>query len=199
MNERFHRAIALIDAENGQDPNYELVNGERVPRELLYSRRLTEWLLRLDPKASEALQLAARSQHLCRWKVPRAGYAATRSGYHQWKNDLKRFHADQSAEILATAGYNAEVIERVRALNLKEGFPTDAECRTLEDALCLMFLEFQFAELAIKTDAEKVVNALQKSWKKMSEQAREAALKLEYNQTQRTLLACALTAHQAAS
>lgn len=199
MNERFQRAIALIDAENSQDPNFDLLNGERIPREMLYSRRLTEWVLKLAPDASEALRLAARAQHICRWKIPRSQYPATRPGYHQWKNELKRFHAEAAGEILTRAGYDVAVIARVRDLNLKTGFPADKESRTLEDALCLMFMEFQFADLAQKTDADKVVNALQKSWKKMSEKAREAALKLSYNEGQKTLLQRALEPHQARS
>ena len=199
MNERFQKAIALIDAENSKDPNFDVSEGERVPKELLYSRRLTEWVLKLDSNASEALQLAARSQHICRWKIPRSQYPATRVGYHQWKNDLKRFHAEATGVILREAGYDATLIERVRALNLKAGFPEDEESRTLEDALCLMFLEFQFAELSEKTEAEKVVNALQKSWKKMTEKAREAALKLSYNEKQKALLERAFEAHQARS
>ncbi|MGZ8920906.1 MAG: DUF4202 family protein, partial [Limisphaerales bacterium] len=91
MNERFQRAIGLIDAENAKDPNFEVVEGQRVPWELLYSQRLTEWVLRLDGNAPEALRLAARSQHICRWKIPRGTYPPTRVGYHQWRNELKRF------------------------------------------------------------------------------------------------------------
>src|SRR5687768_13196830 len=129
MNARFQQAIALIDEQNAQDPNREDVNGRPVPRELLYSQRLTTWVLRLNPSASEALLLAARSQHICRWKIPRSQYPATRPGYHQWKNDLKRFHANLSGEILSQARYDAETIARVRSLNLKEGFPVDPETR----------------------------------------------------------------------
>ncbi|MGZ8898984.1 MAG: DUF4202 family protein, partial [Limisphaerales bacterium] len=113
--------------------------------------------------------------------------------------ELKRFHAKAAGEILRGVGYEAEMIERVRALNMKEGFPAEAESRTLEDALCLMFLEYQFAELAQKAEGEKVVNALQKSWKKMTERAREAALKLNYNPRQKALLQQALHGHQASS
>jgi hypothetical protein len=33
----------------------------------------------------------------------------------------------------------------------------------LEDALCLVFLQYQLTDLAAKTDDEKVINALKKS------------------------------------
>ena len=199
MNPRFQQAIALIDAENSRDPNVEIIDGRPVARELLYSQRLIEWLLRLEPAASEPLQLAARSQHICRWRIPRAKYPATRAGYHQWKNDLKKFHADLTSQILAQVGYDVSTIARVHSLNLKEGFPQDAETRTLEDALCLVFLEFQFGALAEKAESGKVINALQKSWTKMTPNARTAALRLPFSPTQRELLERALATNQVTS
>jgi hypothetical protein len=199
MNARFEQAVALIDAENAKDPNSDSLDGKPVPRELLYAQRLTNWILRLNPNASEALRLAARSQHICRWKIPRAQYPATRPGYHAWKNDLKKFHAEVTSSLLRSVGYDENMIARVHALNLKQGFPADAECRTLEDALCLMFLEFQFRELAQKSTPEKMINALRKSWGKMTAQAREAALTLPFSESERVLLQAALHPHQVTS
>ena len=199
MNERFERAIALIDEENSRDPNHELLNGQPVPRELLYSQRLTDWVLRLEPNASEALRLAARSQHIARWKIPRNSYPEGRAGYLKWRNDLKQFHADLTAETLRSAKYDDSTITRVRALNLKQGFPTDPEAQTIEDALCLVFLQYQFSELAAKLSPEKVVNALRKSWNKMSDKARRAALQLPFDAQEKSLLQQALALHQGIS
>jgi len=80
----------------------------------------------------------------------------------------------------------------VQDLNLKKNFPADADCRVLEDALCLVFLEFQFAALAAKTDDEKMINALRKSWEKMTEAARAEALKLKYGEREMSLIQRAL-------
>ena len=199
MNDRFERAIALIDEENSRDPNHELVSGQPTPRELLYSQRLTDWVLRLDPNASEPLRLAARSQHIARWKIPRTGYPDGRAGYLKWRNDLKHLHADLTTDILRRVGYDAGTIERVRTLNLKQDLSTDPEVQTLEDALCLVFLQFQFSELAAKLPADKVVNALRKSWNKMSAKGRQAALTLPLNEQEKSLLAQALVADQGVS
>jgi hypothetical protein len=62
----------------------------------------------------------------------------------------------------------------------------------LEDALCLIFLEHQLAPLADKTDEDKVIVALQKSWQKMSPAGREEALKLSYGAREKGLLEKAL-------
>ncbi|HUA64424.1 MAG TPA: DUF4202 domain-containing protein [Alphaproteobacteria bacterium] len=189
MNEKFKTALRRFDEENSRDPVRE--NGQ--PRELLYAQRLTDWVLRLSPNASESLRLAARCQHLCRWEIPRANYPMTRPGYLKWRTDLKKFHAQRAGQILREVGYDDEIVRRVQDLNLKKNFPGDPDCRVLEDALCLVFLEFQFAELAAKTDDDKMINALRKSWEKMTEAGRAEALKLKYGEREKALIEQALT------
>jgi phosphosulfolactate phosphohydrolase-like enzyme len=191
-SEKFARAIRRFDEENSRDPNVQMVNGVTRPRELVYAEWLTDWILKLCPNASEPLRLAARCQHICRWMSPRESYPMTREGYLKWRAELKKFHAQKSGEILREVGYPEDVIERVQALNLKKDFPRDPESRVLEDALCLVFLEHQFAELASKTDDDKMIVALQKSWKKMTPAARTEALKLSYGPHETALLERAL-------
>jgi hypothetical protein len=189
---RFEAALRRFDAENARDPNVETADGLAQPRELLYARRLSGWVLRLCPDASEELRLAARCQHLCRWEIPRNSHPMTRAGYLQWRATLKKFHAQRAGEILGELGYGGDVIRRVRDLNLKKNFPADPESRVLEDALCLVFLQFQLADLAAKTDEAKTINALQKSWQKMTGAARAEALKLNHGPREKALLEQAL-------
>jgi hypothetical protein len=185
---QFEAAIRRFDAENARDPNLE--NGR--PRELLYAHRLTGWVLQLCPDASEELRLAARCQHIRRWEIPRDSYPMTRAGYLKWRADLKIFHAQKAGEILRETGCDETVIRRVQDLNLKKNFPADPESRVLEDALCLVFLQFQLADLAGKTDEDKTINALRKSWAKMSGAGRAEALKLDFGPREKNLLQRAL-------
>jgi hypothetical protein len=190
--ERFKRALARFDEENSRDPNHEMIDGLQRPRELIYAQWLTDWVLRLCPDASEVLRLAARCQHLRRWEVPRNSYPMTRVGYLQWREGLKKFHAQRAGEILKEVDYPQEIIKRVQNLNLKKDFPKDPGTRVLEDALCLVFLEHQFADLAAKTAEDKMINAVQKTWKKMTEQARARALELPYGEKEQKIIAKAL-------
>ena len=191
-NARFEKALRRFDEENARDPNAETVEGVSHPRELLLARRLFDWVLRLCPNASEPLRLAARCQHLCRWTIPRASYPMDRAGYLRWRNDLKHFHARKAGEILREVGYDQETIQRVQELNLKKNFPADPESRVLEDALCLVFLQHQFADLAARTAEDKVINALRKSWNKMTPAAHAEALKLTFAPREQALLNKAL-------
>ena len=195
--ERFEAALRRFDEENARDPNLEKAQGIARPREALYAQRLSEWVLRLCPEATEELRLASRCQHLCRWMIPRESYPMSRSGYLRWREELKRFHAQKAGEILQEVGYGPELIARVQSLNLKRDFPNDPEGRVLEDALCLVFLEYQLADLAGKTSDEKVVNALQKSWLKMTSRAQELAKTINYGPREKELIVRALKLHAA--
>jgi hypothetical protein len=192
--QRFEAALQRFDEENSRDPNREEAGGTEHPRELIYAQWLTEWVLRLCPEASEELRLAARCQHICRWMVPRDSYPMTRAGYLQWREGLKKYHAQKAGEILREADYPEEVVARVQSLNLKKNFPGDPESQVLEDALCLVFLEHQFAALASKASDEKMINALQKTWNKMTPAAREIAMGLPYGAREKGLIERALGA-----
>jgi hypothetical protein len=192
VNSRFETAIQRFEAENAKDPNCESAAGKAFPRELLYARRLTDWVLKLEPAASEELRLAACCQHIRRWEIPRSEFPLDKAGYHRWRTRLKSFHAEIAGKILRECGYDEKIISRVQELNLKKRFPDDPESRTLEDALCLVFLEYQFKDLAARTDRDKILNALRKSWGKMTENARKIALCLPFEQRERELIAEAL-------
>ena len=185
---QFHQVLRRFDDENARDPNLITIGGTVQPRELFYAQRLTEWVLRLCPEASEVLQLAARCQHICRWMIPRNSYPMTRAGYLRWREELKRFHAQRSSEILREAGYPEEMIARVRELNLKKNLGEDPECQVLEDALCLETLQYQLGDLMDKTEPDKMVAILQKTWKKMSPAARQEALGLSFSDREKELL-----------
>jgi hypothetical protein len=186
--EQFRAAIAKIDEANSRDPSS--VRGE--PGEVVYSRRMSEWLERLEPNAGEALRLAARAQHIRRWEIPRGKYPITRAGYHQWRTALYSFHADAAAQVLWAVGYGEEIVARVRSLLRKEKLKSDPEMQTLEDVVCLVFLENYFADFAPKHDEEKVIGILRRTWKKMSERGHQAALGLELPDAARRLIQKAL-------
>src|ERR1700730_10157725 len=124
---RFQQVLRRFDDENARDPNLITIAGTVQPRELFYAQRLTDWVLRLCPEASEALQLAARCQHICRWMIPRNSYTMTRGGDLRWGDELKRFIVQRSSEILNEAGYQEEMIARVRELTLKKNLGEDPE------------------------------------------------------------------------
>lgn len=184
--------LELIDRANAADPHTEIADGVERPREWLYGQRMSTWLQRICPDASEHLKIAARGQHIRRWEVPRDTYPASREGYLQWRTYLYRFHADHLAELMAAAGYGAADIERVGYIVQKRGLKTDPEVQTLEDVICLVFLEHHLAGFAASQDPDKLVEIVRKTWRKMSERGHDFALQLPFSDAIRPLLAKAL-------
>jgi hypothetical protein len=190
--DRFDRAIRAIDASNAQDPTRIVVRGELRPKELAHSELVTEWVHALDAEPDEALLLAARAHHLRRWTVPRSSYPGGRAGYLRWRQTLHARHADDVAELLDTAGYDRATIGRVQDLVRKRGLGRDPQVQVLEDALCLVFLETQLSEIAGRLDAEKVVDILRKTSRKMSPAGIDATRRLELPDASSALLERAL-------
>lgn len=178
---RFETTIALIDKKNAEDINTYQVTGMNYPKELLYSQRMTRKLLQFEPNASKALQIAARAQHICRWQIPRDEYPMDRVGYLKWRETLKKMHAEITADILEQVGYDEQYIDRVSQLITKKRLKKNEESQTLEDTVCLVFLDYYFEEFAAKHPDEKVIDILKKTWKKMSKKGHEAALKLDFS------------------
>lgn len=177
-SQRLGAALKAFDDANAEDPNRIEAEGLEWPKELLYARQMTRWLERFAPDASEALQLAARCQHIRRWDIPRDSYPRDRVGYLKWRTELKHMHARIAGEILEKAGYEADMIARVQSLVKKERLKSDPEAQTLEDVVCLVFLENWFADFSKQHDPDKVVDIVAKTWKKMSPSGHRAALAL---------------------
>jgi hypothetical protein len=187
--DRLGRALAAIDAVNAEDPNRIEVRGESRPKELAHAELVSEWVIALDPNASEALLLAARAHHIRRWAIPRSDHPLGRAGYHAWRRALQALHADEAGRILHCAGYSENTIGRVQDLVRKRGLGRDPEVQVLEDALCLVFLETQFAALAGRLDDEKSLDVTRKTLAKMSPAAIQRAGEIELGEAERALLA----------
>ena len=189
---RFERVLAAIDRLNNEDPHLVPDRGARRPWELVHAERMSAWIERLAPHASELLRIAARGQHVRRWTILRDRYPRGRAGYLKWRETLKTFHADTVAGLMREAGYADEDVERVRLLMSKRRLGEDPETQTLEDALCLVFLETQFADLRAKTPADTMRQIVRKTWAKMSPAARAAAVALPLDDADRAFLRAAL-------
>lgn len=180
MNSMLTTVLKQIDQANNEDPNRECWQGELVAKEWLYGQRMSQCLALFAPEASELLQIAARGQHIQRWSISRSEYPEGRVGYKHWRTALGKFHAEKTAEIMLAAGYNNSDAERVKSLLQKKNLKQDPEVQTLEDIICLVFLEYYLADFANKHSEPKLVSIIRKTWDKMSDKGHQAALKISY-------------------
>lgn len=190
---QLENAYNAFDKANAADPNKELVSGIATPKELIYGQRMTQVLDAFAPNADLTLKLAARAQHICRWEIPRENYEMDRVGYLTWRADLKKFHAKKAGDILEKLGFTSEIIERVAFLLQKKKLKKDADTQTLEDVICLVFLEHYYEAFFQKHEDEKIIDIVQKTWRKMSDAGHEAALKLNYSEKGLSLIQKAIS------
>ena len=187
-NKRFSEAIKQIDAANMEDPRAEIVEGRPQPRELLFAQRVYRWVEQLVEQPSEELLLAARAHTLRRWKIPRERYPMTTVGYHQWRDVLAQFHADEAEPILRAANYPDDQIQKVRAFITKANWPDDKEACALEDADCLVFLDAKLKDYLDTWDESKTLRILRRTLRKMTPDGRTQAFQLELGDRARELV-----------
>ena len=163
MSGRFDEAIARFDAAHAEDPEQD---GAGAPKELLYAQRMSAWLEKLAPQASESLRLATRCQHIRRWAIPRSDYPEGKVGYLRWRKEESLAHAALAGEVLEKVGYDAAAVKRVQSLIKKE---------------------------RIKHDEAKLIDILHKTWGEMSPQGHDAALALDMPRALRAIMHKALS------
>ena len=190
---RLENTLKAIDAMHSQDPEKEVVNGESLPAELVYAQRMTEWLNKLESTPGDEVQIAVRSQHLCRWEIPRSDYPMDRPGYLKWRTDLGKLHAEKAAEAMTANGYDEETVEKTKKIIRKQNLKSSPEAQLMEDCACLVFIETGFLEFAAKYPEEKIIDIVQKTWNKMSDKAHDAALKLSLPEEALTIIQKALS------
>jgi hypothetical protein len=179
--DNIEKAFEAFDAYNMQDPNQFSWKGENQPQEYFLALALYIWVKKLSPNASEELVLASRAQHIGRWESPRSAYDEGKVGYLKWRKDLSQFHANKACEILEKLNFKIEQINRVKQIILKQQIKSDDEVQTMENALCLVFLEYQYEAFLQKHEPEMMVNILKKSLQKMDSEGHKWALTLPYS------------------
>lgn len=185
---RFKEAVRRFDEANAGDPNVELVEGCFRSKELVYTRHMTGRLDQFEPNAPEPLRLAVRCQHIQRWRIPRTRFPKGRDGYREWRTTLASFHAKTAGGILRDVGYADEIVERVQGLLRKERLKADPDVQTLEDVICLVFLEHYLSDFATQHNEAKLIDILRKTWRKMSDRGRAVALTLDLEPNLRSLV-----------
>jgi len=179
---KLNAAFEHFDAYNKRDPNTFIWDEVSYPQEYFLAVKLYDWVNQLDPNASEELLLASRSQHIGRWEIPRNTYPEGREAYLKWRKDLAQYHTEKAAAIMETVGYSPDQIARVKQIHLKQKIKVDHDVQTMENALCLVFLQFQYEDFHPKYETDKVINILKKSLLKMDAHGHSFALGLNYSE-----------------
>lgn len=192
---RFLAVIAEIDARNADDPRQEAACGTMRPREVVYAERMSEYLERMFPSASEELRIAARAQHICRWQIARDRFALGRKGYNAWRSACRDHHAALITEIMRGHGYRDPEIAHVVRLIRKQDLKRDPESQALENVVAVVFVEHHlaaFVEAHGDYSEEKLLGILRKTFRKMDASGHAAVAELNLPSSTGRLVAAAM-------
>jgi hypothetical protein len=133
-----------------------------------------QWLLRLEPNASLALQLAALFhdvERLVSEADQRVEHLA--ADYQEFKDDHARLGAEMTRELLAEAGVSESVRNRVAELIAQhERRSDDPELALLNDADALSFFSLNSHGYASYFGPEQTMKKVAYTWNRMREPAR---------------------------
>lgn len=192
-NTKLANTLAAIDLLHRGDPKQVTDNGVEIANELLYARQMTAWLNKLTDQPGELVQIAVRSQHLCRWELARDKFEMNRAGYFKWRIEQGKYHAQKASQVMSDHGYDQDSCQLVYDIVRKKNLKTNADTQLMEDAACLVFLEFQFKDFVAGIASEdKVIRIVQKTWAKMSPSAHQFALQLDFSASELALIQKAL-------
>lgn len=139
---RFNLTLAKFLEAHSTDPEGESTQ---------YHSTLSSYVTKLSASSpSEALLLAANSQHIKRFDKPRADYPMHLAGYKMWRTNLNRYHAEVARTIMLDSGYTeAEdevLLNRVGELLLKKTLQRPPLSTPLKGESC--FLTFSIVRTA---------------------------------------------------
>lgn len=192
-NQRLQEVINSIDKINQQDPNRELYQDQDYAKEYLYSMRMSVMLDKYWPDANEYLKIAVHAQHIKRWHITRESFPQGKQGYLLWRKELGIYHAQLAAQLMLDQGYSEHEAELTANIIKKDKLKRNQDAQTLEDVACLVFLSHYFDKFAEKHPEDKVINILQKTWKKMSAHGHDIALTLKLPEHLSSLVTKALS------
>ncbi|MFC1535323.1 DUF4202 family protein [Thermodesulfobacteriota bacterium] len=127
--------------ENAKQKIRDIIAGSKVPEDRIHAENTLEWLLKLNPKADQALQIAAFGHDIDRAdelrKVRRADY----DDYDEFKAAHARNGAKILRSILGMCGVAKPIAEEVCRLVTLHEVGGDSRSDLLRDADCISFFD----------------------------------------------------------
>jgi len=167
--EQYFEAIRRIDDIHIIDSSIEIIGGDEIKAELLYSNRMLTILEKVDPNSSFELKLAAKCQHMSRWSIPRATFPMDKKGYYQWRAAVMEYQLKVTTSVLQDSGIDNDSIAVIVDALKNKADKTNVNASIIEDTACLTFIKWYLVSFAGQFEAEKAKGILAKTAKKMSE------------------------------
>ena len=149
-----------------------VISDSEVAEDPVHAKNTREWVLRLNPEADAALQIAALAHDIERSVKQRKVNRRIYNGY----DEFKRAHAANSArilrEILLGHGVAGEVIEKATELVRLHEFGGTPEADILKDADGISFFEVNLPLYFMRNTREETAFRMKWGFERLSDDAK---------------------------
>jgi hypothetical protein len=157
----------------------EVIAGSSVPEDPWHSSNTVEWLLRLDPDADAALQLAALGHDIDRAVAARKVLRADFDDYDEFKAAHARNGAEILAEILWDSGVREESLAReVHRLVCRHEVGGDPRADLLVDADSISYFDVNLPRYRARNSRDETLRRCLWGYDRLSPRARSIVAQL---------------------
>ncbi len=128
--------------ENAKQKIRAVIAGSKVPEDRIHAENTLEWLLKLDPKASQALQISALGHDIDRADEARKVRRADYDDYDEFKAAHARNGSTILRTILGMCGVARPIADEACRLVTLHEVGGDPRSDLLRDADCISFFDF---------------------------------------------------------
>eukprot|EP00798_Chlamydomonas_sp_ICE-L_P003763 gene3763-13824_t len=219
--EKLEKTFKLIDEVNSNDPQQINDKGKSWPYRVIYSNWVSEWVRKIDPKASDEMLILAKGRNIESWRlseIKRDDYAPTSFGQKQWQQDRTVWLTKRLADVMKEAGYDEDSISLVSDfMQQNSDIPDPNDIRksdlvgplgstnyrllelasmtqVLRDADAMVLLEHSFEQMFDRMTAEEILKVLKRELSRVSEKCIVRVLGMPWNAVAKKLILKALPA-----
>lgn len=189
---KYSELTVAIDKLHSEDSVMENVDGNLLPAELVYSKRMLQILETVFPGSDNLLKISAQCQHLKRWMIVRTDFPMDRQGYHKWRRVVMNYQLDETGKLLYAYSVSETDINKILDSLKNQGAKGNSDSQVIEDTACLVFLKWYLKPFADKHEPDKVLDILRKTLRKVSEKGLNAAADIDLSKDVLILLDKAL-------
>lgn len=159
----------------------EIISKSRETEDPVHSKLTLKWLLKLKPKANEAMQIAALAHD-----IERAVTGKTESTLKNFSNiqEIKNEHAKKSAEIIgelmAKYGYGKREIQKVKRLVARHESGGDRDSDILRDADSIAYFDYNIYIYIKKKGFERTKEKIKFMYGRISRKTKKIVEKIKF-------------------
>ncbi len=158
-----------------------VIAGSLVPEDPRHAENTVEWLLRLDPDADEALQMAALGHDIDRAVEARKVQRADFADYDAFKAAHARNSAIMLSEIMDACGVIGDIKEEVYRLVCRHEVGGDPRTDLIKDADAISYFDVNLPLYYERNGWEETLRRCEWGYRRLSARMRPVAANMSYD------------------